>query len=206
MIGKLSERYESSGDPGCVSDGWGDAGGVSYGCYQLSSVAGSAQSFVDWLTAGGSGYACRFDGLEPGTDEFSEAWRQLAADDPDGFARAQHDYIQYAYYEPAADILARAGWHVNNHHYVMRDVLWSRAVQYGTGNILEMFNEACRLMGHPNLSYIDDMRFDADLIRVIYLRVCRTEEWTDGSPALRDGLYARFESECQDALAEMEGF
>lgn len=27
MLGELSARYESNGDPGCISDGYGDPGG-----------------------------------------------------------------------------------------------------------------------------------------------------------------------------------
>ena len=81
-------------------------------------------------------------------------------------------------------------------------------MQYGTGNIVEMFETACHRMyneanddysGYPNLSYVDDARFDYDLIRAIYLAVCKTPEWTAAS--CRDGLYNRFESECAEALA-----
>lgn len=31
-------KYESNGDPAVISSGQGDAGGVSYGAYQFSSV------------------------------------------------------------------------------------------------------------------------------------------------------------------------
>jgi len=82
----------------------------------------------------------------------------------------------------------------------MRDVVWSRAVQYGTGYIVEMFTDAVKSLGYPNLSYVDDARFDADMIKAVYLNVCSTPEWTSGSPALRRGLYSRFKNECNDAL------
>ena len=82
----------------------------------------------------------------------------------------------------------------------MKDVVWSRAVQYGAGNIGEMFAEACEKLGYPNLSYVDDSSFDADMIKAIYLKVCSTPAWTNGSPALRQGLYSRFERECSEAL------
>jgi len=41
MLGDLSAKYESSGDPGSVSSGYQDPGGKSYGAYQLSSNAKS---------------------------------------------------------------------------------------------------------------------------------------------------------------------
>ena len=142
---------------------------------------------------------------DPGGKSYG-AWREIARIDEEGFARMQHDYICYAYYLPAADALRRAGFDADKHTHVMQDVIWSRAVQYGTGNIVEMFETACHRMyneasddysGYPNLSYVDDARFDYDLIRAIYLDVCKTPEWTAAS--CRYGLYNRFESECADA-------
>lgn len=38
-FGWLSAKYESDGDAGTVSNGWGDPGGKSYGIYQRSSIA-----------------------------------------------------------------------------------------------------------------------------------------------------------------------
>ena len=41
VLGKLSERYETGGrGPGVVSTGAGDAGGASYGSYQMTSKPG----------------------------------------------------------------------------------------------------------------------------------------------------------------------
>ena len=38
MLGSLSSKYETGGrGPGTVSSGVGDAGGVSYGSYQMTS-------------------------------------------------------------------------------------------------------------------------------------------------------------------------
>ncbi|NMC34711.1 MAG: hypothetical protein GYA36_19990 [Veillonellaceae bacterium] len=39
-LGALSQKYESNGDPGRVSSGVGDPGGVSYGAYQMTSKGG----------------------------------------------------------------------------------------------------------------------------------------------------------------------
>lgn len=47
MIGDLSKRYESNGDAGCISNGYGDAGGKSYGMYQLSSNMGVVDDYID---------------------------------------------------------------------------------------------------------------------------------------------------------------
>ncbi len=205
-LGSLSAKYESNGNPGTVSTGWGDAGGISYGSYQLSSRMGAARSFVHWLCNQGYSYGLSLGRYEPGTEAFSDAWRALAAEDAAGFGQAQHDYIKYAYYDPAVRLLKQNNYDVeSNHHEVMRDVVWSRAVQYGTGNIVEMFNEAAAAINPEwlNMSYLDAPNFDAAMIRAIYLDVCSTPEWTNGSPALREGLYNRFSNECEDALGRL---
>jgi hypothetical protein len=202
-LGNLSAKYESNGDPGTVSTGWGDAGGVSYGTYQLSSTAGSAASFVRWLRNQNHPAGNILGQHDPGSREFSAAWKYCAANITE-FGDLQHDYIKYAYYDTAVESLRVEGFNVENHHPVMADVIWSRAVQYGS-YIVEMFETAALAIGYPNLSYVDALNFDADMIRAIYLDVCKTPEWTNGSPALRDGLYSRFESECQDALNILGG-
>lgn len=201
MIGDLSAKYESNGNPGTVSSGWGDAGGVSYGCYQLASNAGSVDSFIQWLGVIGNNYHDSLGALTPGTNAFSDLWRYIAEVDGENFKRLQHDYIQYAYYEPAVAALKEAMYDIGKHHVVMKDVIWSRAVQYGAGQVVDMFTEAVNSLGWPNLSYVDSADYDARMIRAIYINICSTPEWTNGSPALREGLYSRFANECEDALA-----
>jgi len=202
-LGSLSAKYESNGKPGTVSTGYGDAGGVSYGTYQLASNAGSVKSFVNWLKSRGHSYGNALGQYTPGSAEFTSLWKEIAAVDPGGFEQLQHDYIQYAYYEPAVAKLKRAYFNIENHTDVMKDVVWSRAVQYGTGYIVEMFQSAVKFLGYPNLSYVDASNFDADMIKSVYLNVCKTPEWTNGSPSLRTGLYNRFDNECKDALARI---
>lgn len=211
MLGDLSAKYESNGDAGCISDGWGDPGGKSYGAYQLSSNAGSLQEFLQWLdTSPYSWLGMELSGFEPTSAAFDDVWKGLARKYPADFFRAQHDYIKYAYYDPAVYNLAEIGWHIENHTAVMKDVVWSRAVQYGPGQIAEMWTLACQRMwnevagdyaGYPNVTYIDAARFDYDLIASIYLRVCKTPEWAVAS--LRDSLYNRFDEECREALARV---
>ena len=48
MIGELSKEYESNGDIGAISSGYNDAGGKSYGMYQLASAVGSVDAFIQW--------------------------------------------------------------------------------------------------------------------------------------------------------------
>lgn len=202
MIGDLSKRYESNGDTGCISSGYGDAGGKSYGMYQLSSNMGIVDDYIRWLRRNSYWFAENLAEHPVGSLAFDEAWRWLAdGENREDFTKSQHDYIRDAYYKPAVAALKVAMYDVEGkHHDVMRDVVWSRAVQYGIGNIVEMFEDAVKSIGYPNLSYVDDSSFDADMIKAIYLKVCSTPAWTNGSPALRQGLYSRFERECAEAL------
>lgn len=216
MLGDLSAKYESNGDAGSISSGIRDPGGKSYGKYQLASRVGSVQSFLNWaIHLSGNptyqSYGNILNCYEIASDGFDAAWSEIAAEDNDGFTAMQHDYICYAYYFPAVDALREVGFDADKHTPAMQDVIWSRAVQYGSGQIVEMFQAAAHCMynserddhsGWPNLTYVDDAQFDYDLINAIYLKVCRTEEWTTAS--CRDGLYRRFENECAEALAMLE--
>ncbi|WP_288190806.1 hypothetical protein [uncultured Veillonella sp.] len=203
MLGDLSAKYESNGNALCVSDGWGDPGGKSYGAYQLSSNAGSLQEFMQWCRNSGEAYKvqiadtlCEYSLC---SSAFDAAWRSF---DESQFLQVQHEYIKERYYDVAVRLLRNAMFNIENHSEVMKDVIWSRAVQYGTSNIVEMFEDALRLMPNYdpswNLSYVDALRFDWDIINCVY-DVCMTEEWN--SSALRDNLNARFRSEKSEALA-----
>ena len=203
MLGDLSKKYESNGDPGCISTGWGDAGGKSYGMYQLSSNMGIVRDFTSWLIRRGCWFGDAL-AVEPvGSKQFDDTWITLATEHKDEFSRWQHDYIEDLYYDVAVKALEQNYFNINKHSYTMQDVIWSRAVQYGPGRIVEMFVEAVNKLGYPNLSYVDDKRFDADLIGAIY-DVCATPEWTSGSLALREGLYNRFAAEKEEAWKRLE--
>ena len=217
MLGELSARYESNGDCGCISSGYNDAGGKSYGTYQLASAVGSVDEYINWLCDNNYWFGQELHKYEVGSEAFDNTWRWLAETNRAGFEQSQHDYIKSAYYDPAVALLASKGWHIENHSEVMKDVVWSRAVQYGIGDgsganggVDEMWDDAVHQMwnvndggytGYPNLSYIDDARFDYDFIYAIYILACSSPEWN--SSALRDSLNNRFADECNRALARL---
>lgn len=205
MLGDLSKKYESNGDPGCISSGAGDAGGKSYGMYQLASKMGVVNRYIDWLYDNGYWFANKLAEYPVGSIAFDDTWEYLAHSGNRGdFEKSQHDFIKAEYYDRAVAALARVMFHAEKHSATMQDVIWSRAVQYGPGLLPEMFEDAAISIGYPNLSYVDAKDFDADMIRAVYLNVCKTEEWTNGSPALRPGLYNRFDAECAEALERLE--
>lgn len=200
MLGDLSKKYESNGDPGAISTGWGDLGGKSYGMYQMASELGVVEDFLKWAHAKGYYFAWSLMQHPVGTKTFDDTWQACADRLIRIFPEAQHRYIQEKYFDVAEVLLREAMYDLDRHTEVMADVVWSRAVQYGPHQIVEMFTEACNSLGYPNLSYVDDKYFDEAMIKAVYLNVCRTPEWTNGSPDLRAGLYSRFEWECEEAL------
>lgn len=201
MLGDLSKKYESSGDAGTISNGYGDAGGKSYGMYQFSSTMGVVDKYVKWLQDNGYWFGDELAKYTVGSNNFDDAWKWLAdSNNKVDFERSQHDFTKAMYYDKACLALHNSGYIVNRHSKAMKDVVWSRAVQYGPYQVPEMFDEACKSLGFPNLSYVDHINFDESMINAIYLNVCSTPAWTNGSPGLREGLYARFKNECEDAL------
>lgn len=208
-LGDLSAAYESNGNPGCVSSGAGDLGGISYGAYQLASSVGSVDAFLEWgMNQDGfyANYANALNQYEVNSDGFIDEWKSLANDDYNGFLQMQHDYIKSEYYDKACRYLANEGFHADNHSDALKDVIWSRAVQYGPGNVVDLFNKALRYVpGYTNewnLSWVDALRFDYDLIVGVY-ESNKTSEWISDalSEDVREGVYNRMEEEKQEALA-----
>lgn len=125
-IGQTSAHRESGGrGPGTVSTGVGDHGGISYGTYQFSTNTGGASEYV-----AASAYRGRFAGLQPGTQEFGAKWQEVAAADPAGFAKDQHDFIQTLYYDKQMQRLQDVGIDLSGRGAAVQDALWSTSVQY----------------------------------------------------------------------------
>lgn len=129
-LGRLSAKYESgTRGPATVSTGKGDAGGVSYGTYQLASKVGTAKRFADQY------YADWFRDTEPGSEEFSDLWKKLAAEREAELHVFEHLFIADTHYQPFANRLQKdLGVDLNQHSAALRDVAWSVSVQHGAGN------------------------------------------------------------------------
>jgi hypothetical protein len=196
-LGKLSEKYESGGrGPGTISTGKGDPGGVSYGTYQLASKVGRADEFVMKY------YPDQFKGLKGGTPEFSKVWKELAAKDPKGLHKNEHQYIKETHYDPqAGKLLKEIKLDVTKRSAALRDVVWSTAVQHGPGT--DVITTAMKpLLSKQQIEQITDEA----ILKAIYAERGRltsagklarfknvSDEWI---PALTK----RFDSELNDAL------
>lgn len=153
MLGVLSAKYESNGDPAVISSGQGDAGGVSYGAYQFSSVQDIPKAFFRWLietqydTVLGWRLSNAYDVDHGYGDTFNSEWKAIAAEKGDYFLKLQRAYVRTKYYNPAASSLRSLGFEVNSYTIALKNVVWSRALQHGVGGAMNVFRRAFEKIG-----------------------------------------------------------
>jgi hypothetical protein len=198
MLGKLSEKYESGGrGPATVSSGEGDPGGISYGTYQLASKIGRADEFVRKY------YPEEFKGLKGGTPEFTKKWKELAASDPSGLKKNEHQFIKDTHYDPQVRKLKKdLNLEIDKRSAALRDVVWSSAVQHGPNTDVIVRAAKPLLADGKNWADISD----EVLIRGIYAERGRKSpegkllHFPGVSPEWIPALTKRFDAELKDAL------
>lgn len=174
QMGSLSQKYESGGNAGAV--GYDKTGGWSYGLYQLAH--GKVKQFIGSMPQ----YKPFFQGLEIGTKLFNAKWKQVSNERPEEFAEAQHNFIQKTHFEPQVKKLASAGYDIDQFSPVLKDVIWSTAVQHGSNT--DVIQKAIKRAG---------MKDEEKLIREIY-----KERWGGGrrfassTPSVRNSVYNRY--------------
>lgn len=170
-LGSLSAKYESGGNPGAI--GYDKTGGLSYGTYQLAH--NNAQRFVQE-----SPYAKAFAGIPFNSQQFQQKWKEIAQKDPQGFAKAQHDYIAKTHYEPVINRLAKIGVDPNSLSQTAKDVIWSTAVQHGPNN--KIIEQA-----------LSGAKSEEDFIKKVYqLRWSNGSGFASSTPAVQKSVYNRF--------------
>ncbi|MBE6631409.1 MAG: hypothetical protein E7623_01770 [Ruminococcaceae bacterium] len=171
LLGSLSKKYESNGNPAAISSGNGDAGGASFGAYQFASNAGVPFAFSNWCISSGNAKnigerlltAYEADHSSCG-DNFKAEWRAIAAEDADFFLSLQHTYVKEKYYDA---IVARveknvANFDIDMYGIALKNVFWSRSVQHGVGGSYNVITTAFSNLGGF------DMQSEEILIRAIY--------------------------------------
>ena len=147
LLGGLSAAFESGSD-GVAAIGYDKVGGTSYGQYQIASRPGGMSRFLAYLQDVKPEWAERLSQAGPANTgsvrgAMPEAWKAIAGEDPEGFARVQHDFIHKQYYQPARDmVLERTGLDMDQAPKALREVLWSTAVQHGPTGAADIFSQA----------------------------------------------------------------
>ncbi len=142
LLGSLSAKYESNGNPASISAG-NDTGGASYGAYQFSSYYGVPLEFAKWCKSSGEGVltgqrlidAHKLDGDTYG-ENFKSTWKAIAAEDAQGFLVLQHNYTKASYYDVMVSKLESQvnGFDIDDYTIAFKNVVWSRAVQQGANS------------------------------------------------------------------------
>lgn len=203
-LGSLSAKYETGGrGPGTVSSGAGDAGGVSYGSYQMTSTGGGTVG--RFISQPDFPWRSHFLDLTPGSEEFSRQWREIARTQPSEFQASQHAYIQRTHYDPlVAKIRRDDGLDIDARSFALRNVIWSTAVQHGPGTAI-VHRTLKNLLDGGRLNVVDP-EFDRNLIKAIYAERGRRNVqgnlayFPRNSRAVQQGVARRFTDEEKDAL------
>lgn len=197
FLGVLSERYESNGDPGCISTGQDDYGGKSYGAWQLSSKMGSVDSFLIWLKDVNRNFYDVLDrsrksdqsGLGSFGENFDIAWKNIAASNYDEFLKLQQSYIKIRYYDDLVNKLTNDGIYLDEtKKFTTRNILWSLAVQHGSYGAKKLIINSAAPTDYEGF------------INSIYAERSKVDVYFINSPKLHASLITRFDNEKNDAL------
>ena len=191
-LGFISAKYETGGwNPGSVSSGAGDYGGVSYGIPQFSTTTGSAASFVNWLKKENPEIGNMFGDMKPGTAEFGNAWKQAAAKYGDDFGEYQTRYAYQTLVDPVLKKAKEATGIDYNRSPALRELIYSTAIQFGPGL-------AVSALGNVNANMSDEEIINASYDK----KIANYKSFFSGSSsAVQESVKNRFANERNDVLS-----
>lgn len=173
-LGELSMVYETSFRPGqeaqaaaVVSSGIGDAGGVSYGAYQLASSRKGSRQVQAFLRADGARLAHRFGTHDPEQRNgmFGKIWKEIAAENALAFFELQHAYIARTHFNPVVRYVGNVnGVDITTLSHAVQNVVWSMSVQHGKAP--KLVASAFQKAGPPPATPSKD--YDRALINTLY--------------------------------------
>jgi hypothetical protein len=191
-LGSVSSKYETGGrGVGTVSTGKGDHGGVSYGKHQMT--AATMTSFLK--SDQGKQWAGHFKGLKAGTKEFSDKYKQVAAQHGSAFEASQKSYVDVNYFGSAAkSIKSKIGLDVVSRGRAVQELVYSTAVQYGASKCASIF---ATVLG-KNAAKMSD----AEIINKIqdYKAKNVNTHFKSSSADVKKGISKRIENERKDLI------
>jgi len=201
-FGMLSARFESGGDPGAV--GFDRVGGTSYGIYQISSRAGTFDSFLSFLDKKAPDMAERLraaGSADTGskTGPMPAAWKTLAHEQSGRFSSLQHEFIRETHFQPAlAKVAEMTGIDLTGRNQAIAQMLWSTAVQHGASGSARIFAKALEAVGSA-----DSPGFEKDLVKAVYEN--RSRQFGSSSEHVQDAVSDRFRDEMRDVMSLLGG-
>ncbi len=200
VAGELAAKFES-GSQGVSAIGYDRVGGTSYGKYQIASNTGTMEQFIDFLKDKNPEIAKRLELSGPANTgskhgKMPDEWRKIAAEDPAGFEKLQHDFIRSSHYDPAVKkILAQTGIDVNKLPEPLREVLWSTSVQHGATGASNMVSRALNKLSVQ----ATEKGFPAELVKEIYGE--RKDQFASSTGAVQNSVAERLTKEQNMVLA-----
>lgn len=192
-LGYISSKYEVGGwNPGRISSGKGDYGGVSYGIPQFSTKTGSADSFVNWLKETNPEIGQQFGNYKAGTSEFSKAWTDVNAKYGDNFGKLQTQYAYNKFVEPLVNFAkAKTGVDYTRSPALM-ELAYSTAIQFGGGEL-----------GLSALGNVNAQMSDKDIINASYDKKINNvgSFFKSSSKGVQNSVKNRFINERNDVIS-----
>lgn len=201
-IGSLSARFES-GKAGISAIGYDSKGGTSYGKYQIASRVGSMDAFLSFLDTEAPDIAQRLRRSGPANTgsrqgAMPEEWKNIAAEQPERFGSLQESFIRESHYDPAvAGITERTRLNMAELSPIMREVIWSTAVQHGPRGAVRIFEQADAATTGSGKKY------ERNLISHVY--DIRSGQFGGHSAGIQASVQSRFKEEEAIALNMLDG-
>lgn len=203
-IGALSAAFES-GTQGVNAIGYDKNGGTSYGTYQIASKPGTMRGFIEFLQEKEPAWAKTLKAAgaaDTGSTKgrMPDAWRSIAAKDPEKFGQLQREFIESTHYEPARDkILAKTGVDMDTLPPAAREALWSTAVQHGAAGAAKIFGQAIKSVGQNQ----SEQQFAQKLIDKVY--DSRKSQFGSSTASVQASVRGRMNVEKDMVLAMLNG-
>ena len=144
-LGSLSGQFESGG--GKSNFGHDSTGGWSYGTYQIAANTGTMKEYLNYLKKHNPDAYAKLQqaggvsGAKKGSKQFKDAWASLSNDQ--SFLDSQHNYIVSTHLNPLLNKIGGIqGLDLDNRSPVVLDVLYSIAVQHGSGGGAKLIKRA----------------------------------------------------------------
>jgi hypothetical protein len=192
QFGKVAAQFESGGKAYKISTGHGDAGGKSYGAFQLAGRGGKEGNEVEQFLKK-TGFADQFKGMKVGSADFDKQWEKMAQNKD--FEKAQYDFAKTSHYDPQMAKLKKSGIDLSGKGSGVHEAVMSTANQYGANSdtILKA------LKGKDT-----DKMSDKDIINAIqdYKAENVKSNFKSSSSAVQAGVAKRIEQERAMLLGE----
>lgn len=208
-LGSLSSSMESHGDPSII--GTDNAGGPSYGLYQIATNPGTMKLYIKYLQkspqyeiyadllnqAGGN------EGAKNKSKQFVDMWKKLSKDD--SFNDSQFNFIVDTHLSPLIDKAKLPELlDIEHRHPVVKDALYSISVQHA--GALKILNDTLIELYQHYGDNVDDETLLKTLYknRTEYVRALKESERPgDNRITKREKeniIYKRYPEELQKAL------